>query len=342
MTVEGAWVADLGDRPDLSNLTCCFVPLSEDDIVFVMSDGIVDNLDPVILKDAVSISQQSTPTTPSVAAPPFPPPSTLSLAQGMNEVDQSPQELGLQVPAPSTPVVTPEQRQHLLLMSLTRLLREKEATLEQKLNAMDVKEVLINHAIEVTDEKRKYLEQCWNELDKPDLTASEKRANDRKISQYIKQLPGKLDHATIAAYCVGKLLRTEEILNRTECTPTNTYAMNNVVEGSSAATGGPQKAKSFSAGGSVFYSIASQPGTEEEGTGGDCGIEGRGEPPNSAIINNKWVIINNNKSNSMKRDMFVSSRHHSDTSSNRIKRQNAIVTFPKCIDSSTESYKSEE
>ena len=339
----GCLGCDLGDRPDLSNLTCSFVPLSKDDIVFVMSDGIVDNLDPVLLKTAISISQQSTPTTPSVTSPPFPPPSNTAPAQGTDEVDHSPshpQRQGLHVAAPSTPVVNPEQRQHLLLMNLTRVLREKVASVERKLNATDVKEALINHAIEVTDEKRHYLEQCWNALEKPDLTASEKRANDRKISQHIKQLPGKLDHATIAAYCVGKLLLTEEIQNRTEHTPTNSYAMNNVVESSSTGSmgGGLRKAKSFSAGGSVFYSLASQPGTEEEGGGGSGAGAGvhRGEPPNSSIANNKWVIVNKNKSNSFKRDMFV--RHHSDSSSIRIKRQDAIVSFPVCVDSPTESY----
>jgi hypothetical protein len=366
----GCLGCDLGDRPDLSNLTCSFVPLSRDDIVFVMSDGIVDNLDPVLLKTAVSISQQSTPTTPSVAFPP--PPNPIPITQGTDEVDHSPLRLGLHVAAalPSTPVVNPEQRQHLLLMTLTRVLREKVATVERKLNATDVKEALINHAIEVTDEKRQYLEQCWNEMEKPDLTSSEKRANDRKISQHIKQLPGKLDHATIAAYCVGKLLVTEDTPSRTERTPTNSYAMNNVVESSSSSHGGtgrgsgggPQKAKSFSAGGSVFYSIASQPGTAEKeeeqegeepkGGGGGAGGAGPGvyhydhggEPPNSSIVNDKWVVVNKNKSNSFRRDAFARARrHHSDdTPSMRVKRQNAIVTFPVCIDSSTESHENIE
>ena len=354
----GCLGCDLGDRPDLSNLTCSFVPLSLNDIVFVMSDGIVDNLDPVLLKTALSVSQQSTPTV--TATPPFPPPTPI---QGMTEdIDHSPSHLqrsGLHVAGtpPSTPVINSEQRQHLLLMNLTRVLREKAATIERKLNATDVKEALINHAIEVTEEKRKYLEQCWNEMEKPDLTTSEKRANDRKISQHIKQLPGKLDHATIAAYCVRKLLVTKDThQSHTEHTPTNSYAMKNFVESSSsshggtgAGSGGPRKAKSFSAGGSVFYSIASQPGPAEKEEGEEKGVESeggdggagvyhhnRGEPPNSSIVNDKWVVVNKNKSSSFKRAAFV--RHHSDnTPSIRVKRQNAIVTFPMCVDSSTES-----
>ena len=359
----GCLGCDLGDRPDLSNLTCSFVPLARDDVVFVMSDGIVDNLDPVLLKTALSISQQSTPTV--TTTPPFPPPPPIATTptQGTTEnVDHSPshpQKQGLHIAGtpPSTPVVNPEQRQHLLLMNLTRVLREKAATIERKLNATDVKEALISHAIEVTEEKRLYLEQCWNEMEKPDLTTSEKRANDRKISQHIKQLPGKLDHATIAAYCVGRLLLTEDThQSRTEHTPTNSYAMNNFVASSSsshgdtgARSGGPRKAKSFSTGGSVFYSVVSQPGPTEKEEGEEKGVEpeggdagagvyhyyGRGEPPNSSIVNE-------NKSSSFKRAAFV--RHHSadNTASIRVKGQNAIVTFPMCIDSSTESRESIE
>ena len=320
----GCLGCDLGDRPDLSNLICCFVPLSEDDIVFVMSDGIVDNLDPVILKDAVSISQQSTPTVSTIATPPFPPPASSALAlQGSDEGDLSPTHPQGPNPAVPVPIVNPERRQRLLLMNLTRLLREKTASVERRLNATDVKEVLINHAIEVTDEKRRYLEQCWNELDKPDLSVSEKRANDRKIGQHIKQLPGKLDHATIAAYCIGKLLTTKEDIKPKEGAPTNSYAMNNVV-GSAAA--GPRKAKSFSAGGSVFYTVVQ--------SGSTAG--GWGEPPNSSIISDKRVN-NGNKSDNVKGDTPLL-RLNSDTTSTRIKRQNAIVTFPVCVDSSSGSF----
>ena len=317
----GCLGCEFGDRPDLSNLTCSFVALCEHDIVFAMSDGIVDNFDPVILKNATSISQHSTPTTSTVVFPPPTDPDPLS--QSLDEIDHSPTHspksgLDAAVPSPSTPMVNSEQRQHMLLMNLTKLLRERVVTLERKLNATDVKETLISQVIEVTEDKRKYLEECWNELDKPDLTASEKRASDRKIGQHMKQMPGKLDHATVAAYSVGRLLLTEEVKNRMERTPTNTYAMNNVVESpatTTTASGGLRKAKSFSAGGSVFYFVA-----QSEGPGSG------GEPP---VVSDGSVTNGSSKNRPL--------RHNSDISSVRISRQNALVTFPKCLDSSSES-----
>ena len=127
--------------------------------------------------------------------------------------------------------------------------------------------------------------------------------------------------------------------------------MNNVVGSSSTGSsggngGGLPKAKSFSAGGSVFYSIASKPQEEDpalEGGGNSgsgprnrarAGVYCRGEPPNpSAIVSDKWLVVN--KSNSSERNTFM--RCHSDSSSIHIRRQNAIVTFPVCLDSSTES-----
>ena len=313
----GCLGCDLGDRPDLSNLICCFVPLSEGDIVFVMSDGIVDNLDPVILKDAVSVSQQSTPTTPSVVVPPSFPPPQPHTPTGSDRLSATPPPN----PTSNLPVVTPERRQQILLTTLTKLLKERERTLEKgNLTASDVKEVLINHVIEVTDVKRKYLEQCWTELDKPDLTASEKRANDRKIGQYIKQLPGKLDHATVAAYCVGKLILTQvedtESSRRATHTPTHSYAMNNVVE-----SGEPRKAKSFSTGGSVFYSVTS-------GRGGPVSSSPTAQPTNSDDDDDE---PSEGVSPREKRPPLVKETSDCTRSCLSLTRQQAMVTFPVCL-----------
>ena len=344
----GCLGCDLGDRPDLSNLICCFVPLAQDDIVFVTSDGIVDNLDPVILKDAVSVSQQSTPITPSVPTPPvFPPTSTqqnsdlasAAAVGGGVESDGSPAHLVTQ--SPSLPVVNPNERQQLLLAGVTQILRDKTASLNRKLNASDVKEALINHVIEATDLKRTYLEQCWAELDKPDLTASEKRANDRKIGQHIKLLPGKLDHATIAAYCVGKIVLTEgddSARRAGRQAPTHSYAMNNMIADSSA---GPRKAKSFSAGGSVFYTVA--PRNSEHPRSGGVGLQHAYSEDTDRIINVECVdesdqgSVESVQNDHTKLSPFTRSQSER-RSPFRIRRQEALVSFPVCISSSTESY----
>ena len=325
----GCLGCDLGDRPDLSNLICCFVPLSDDDIVFVTSDGIVDNLDPVILKHAVSNSQHSTPTTSSIAFPPAPTPESDTATIGDLSPMRHPQ-------AAQLPLVDPIERQQLLLMNLTKLLREKAAIVDRKLNATDVKEVLISHVIEVTEEKRKYLEQCWTELDKPDLTSSEKRANDRKISQYIKQLPGKLDHATIAAYTVGKIVLTQgEHPQRTVRSPTHSHAMNNVLE---IAPTSPRKAKSFSAGGSVFYSVSagSKGGASPSAKGG---IRRQAiSEDNDGDIDNEWEKVASHPLWNVQAQggRATVTKWRSDQCP--IRNQEASVSFPVCIEGTSDSY----
>ena len=227
----GCLGADLGDNPDLSNLCCCFVPISEGDIVFIMSDGISDNFDPVYLREAVPESQFTPkPQIPSV--PGFPPlPEEEPLQAEMN-------------------VVTPEQREALALMKITTTLKQ-QWLLNRSLTAQGVKDALINYVIEATEDKRNFLEHIWNETDEKDMTPSQKRARDRRISKNLKQYPGKLDHATVAAYKVGKMLSVAESDLRRGHSPTNSYVMN------TAITSAPQmrRGESFSAhGGSIFYS----------------------------------------------------------------------------------------
>ena len=225
----GCLGADLGDHPDLSNLCCCFVPIADGDVVFVVSDGVSDNFDPVLLKEAVSAVplQQPSPTKPVQLPLGFPPMEEALPSVGPN--------------GKTLPQVTPEQRQALLMMKMGSVLKEKWQ-LKRRLHASDVKDALINHVIEITESKRGYLEQCWNELDGLELTSSQKRANDRKITQQIKQYSGKLDHATVAACKVGKLPEESR-------SPTNSYHMNTAVQGTI-----PRGRNNSSAqGGSVFY-----------------------------------------------------------------------------------------
>ena len=182
----GCLGCDLGDQPDLSNLICCFVPLCDEDVVFIVSDGVSDNSDPVILKEALAEGQPLSPTSPDADR-------QLGAANGSTP--------------PVLPVVNPEQRQELSLMKLTSVLKNKLRAVRRPLHAQDVKDSIVNYVIEATEVKRGYLERCWIDLEKPNLTVSDRRVNERKIGQKIKGMPGKLDHATVAAYKVGRLSR---------------------------------------------------------------------------------------------------------------------------------------
>ena len=252
----GCLGCDLGDQPDLSNLMCCFVPLSDEDIVFIVSDGVSDNSDPVILKEALAEGQPlSPPITPSeptqtagmggAGAEHQGEPSSSSAAPNPlpNNTHNHPPPPPPTPPLPSLPTVSPEQRQALILMKLTNVLKSKSKPDKTPLHAQDVRDAIINHVIEATEMKREYLERCWVELEKPDITVSERRANERKIAQHIKTMPGKLDHATVAAYKVGKR-QWEPVNSRRSHSPTRKG-------GGEWREGG---AKGYhSASGSVFY-----------------------------------------------------------------------------------------
>ena len=231
----GCLGCNLGDQPDLSNLLCCFVPIADNDVVFIVSDGISDNTDPVLLKEALAEGQPLSPGDP-------------------NSAEDNPK--GGPIPGltgVNLPIINPYQRQDLILMKLTNLLKTKLKSLKMPLHAQDVKDAIINYVIDATETKREYLEHCWTELEKPDILMAERRANERKIAQHLKQLPGKLDHATIAAYKVGELLpRMGEFGNN----PTHSFVMKK-------AEPKMKKGKHHSAtGGSVFYGSAVSGGSD--------------------------------------------------------------------------------
>ena len=230
----GCLGCDLGDQPDLSNLLCCFVPVREDDVVFVVSDGVSDNSDPVILKEAVAEGQPLSPTSET--------PMPIGTGDGGGGLNGKPGHNGSTLPRSTLPLVTPEQRQALILMKLSTILKSKWKALKRPLYAQDVRDSIVNYVIEATEEKRGYLEKCWVEMEKPDITVSERRANERKIGQHIKSMPGKLDHATVAAYKVGKI--SDTLSGESWHSPTH-YHRGRIHTATAAAT---------SSGGSIFYS----------------------------------------------------------------------------------------
>ena len=242
----GCLGCDLGDQPDLSNLFCFFVPIADNDVVFIVSDGVSDNFDPVVLKEGVAEGRPISPISP--------------ISPGLGTSATTPQQkhaldgLVSQVCSgfPSTnqssnsdsnqlPVLNPDQRQTLSLMKLTKTLRDKVKSVGYSLDAQDVKDAIINHVIEATEIKRDFLEHCWVELDKPDVTLKERRVNERKIAKHVKFLPGKLDHASMAVYKVGKISLGVDL--RSKC-PTHSYMMKREPEV-------PSKTLSYSR--SVFY-----------------------------------------------------------------------------------------
>lgn len=204
MDSGGCLGADMGDHPDLTNLHCCYAPLADNDIVFLVSDGVSDNFDPVTLREG--IPESCIVTNPGCTSPS--PPSPLDIS-----------------PLSSVPTLSPIQRKHLATMRMSTLLKDTRAK-KHSLNATNVKETVRNYAVQITEEKRGFLEQVGIESLSRALTPAERRVQDKQIGNTVKQLPGKLDHATIAVYQVGRLITDiPEDVRRTH-SPTHPYVFN--------------------------------------------------------------------------------------------------------------------
>ena len=161
----GCLGTSVGDEPDLGNLICSFALLAEGDIVFVTSDGVSDNFDPVTLHEGA--------TTHGPSASPH-----VSLS-----------------------VLTPDQRQAGLIANLTQVIRGIKPQLKNEpIHAWELKEAIVKHVIDVTDNQRACMESSLKSVDDPELSTVERRARELEFKEKLKTMGGKLDHATLAVY----------------------------------------------------------------------------------------------------------------------------------------------
>ena len=170
----GCLGANVGNEPDLSNLVCCFFSVSEGDIVFLTSDGISDNFDPVAL---------------------------LQVSDPIHDDKQESASEQLES-------VSAKRRQEMLLKNLSNVLHKADNDSSSGLNAFTLKEAIISHVMVLTDEKRQYMETKDKEIENDSLTSSEKKKLIQEMKKKAATFPGKLDHATVAAYQVGHLTVT--------------------------------------------------------------------------------------------------------------------------------------
>ena len=187
----GCLGANCGDNPDLSNLVCCFLPVSENDMILITSDGVSDNFDLVSLRKAV-------PENPHISSNPS-----------------------------SLPTVTPEVRQMSMVEEIGNLLTRRSHYLNRMLSVQDVLDTLISYCVDATDEKRRFLEHVWQETSDPSLSPRTRREKERALSQQSKTLPGKLDHTTAAGFQVGELRAVPGIveLSRSTTTGVSNYSI---------------------------------------------------------------------------------------------------------------------
>ncbi|CAG0920780.1 unnamed protein product [Notodromas monacha] len=189
-----------GTTPELGNLTCAMTIVKKGDIVFITSDGVSDNFDPVVGKFAVARTVSK---------------------KDKNDLEKRKSTVGrhghLEGDGDSTlPVLDAINRYELTLLRMDDILKHGLSSAEpgDKLSdgspsAQMLCRNFIDFSRGLTCARRRILED-------PDLYPApvenggqnevchqEQRLRRRKVGEKLGQVPGKLDHASVVAYCVG-------------------------------------------------------------------------------------------------------------------------------------------
>ncbi|KAK3607944.1 hypothetical protein CHS0354_006539 [Potamilus streckersoni] len=170
-----------GINPELRNMTYGLSFTNPGDIIFLATDGISDNFDPVVTK---------------IAEP------------KRNDVNFNEAATSEDYYFNHKPEMEPKERHIYALKEMERIVHEFELLTEEQCSAQELCGALVQHVLSLTDTKRKVLEN-------PDLYArrrlsqKEKTKRDSEIVEKMSQAPGKLDHASIVAYEVG-IMRPNE------------------------------------------------------------------------------------------------------------------------------------
>ncbi|CAG0886424.1 unnamed protein product [Darwinula stevensoni] len=185
--------------PVLNNLTCSMTQVEPGDIVFLTSDGVSDNCDPVVGKFALPKEVKKKSGTRSKRKDIHP---------------HAPQEDSLLHHA-GLPVVEAFQRHELTMMRMDDLVSHGVGSQNHRLDSgrditpQDLCHQLIDFATRLTNAKRRILEdpelyeEEGAEREGPAEHHLEDRSRRKRVSDRLAQLPGKLDHATVVAYRVG-------------------------------------------------------------------------------------------------------------------------------------------
>lgn len=180
-----------GKDPELHNLTCSMTFVDPGDIVYLTTDGISDNFDPVVTKIAVAKTKSEKKASESLPADDGE--CTDNLNDG-SDIDPGELEDG-------KPVMLPHERHQYAVKEMERVIHEFELFTESPCSAQELCGALLQHVLKLTDSKRKVLENP--RLYGRKLKHKDREFRDREIVIKLSKSPGKLDHATIIGYEVG-------------------------------------------------------------------------------------------------------------------------------------------
>ena len=178
----------IGTHPDLSNLSVSYLPVYPGDVVYCTSDGISDNF----------MAQVINP-------PPSPSPSISSSADNHHSNNYCQHQADALTCSSNGSALKAVMGKKQLkpccetVYYMTEVLKSHQQIVGERVSAQTVSATLMNKAVELTENKR------LARTSFPNLTRG-----SPEYKQFVKSVPGKLDHATVVAYRVGCRRRKEK------------------------------------------------------------------------------------------------------------------------------------
>lgn len=195
-----------GCNPELNNLTLAMTEVEDGDIVFLTSDGISDNFDPVVGKFAVLPCHSAVPESSVRSSVDARLKARRKSAENLRD-SESGNSNGNKT---NLPIVEAYQRHELTLLRMEDLLRRGVSGEGPQCNsAKHLCELLLDFAVRITAAKRRILEDIdlYYAQNKDgqliQLSKQEQRSRRKRMLDKVSMIPGKLDHATVAACVVG-------------------------------------------------------------------------------------------------------------------------------------------
>lgn len=178
----GALGPAIGTKPDLDNLTVAYMPVFVHDIIFIASDGISDNFQSQVIYPSLWTDNTSENSDSSGDIP---------------NNDMVVPVAGMKRERELTPLLKTCCDNKI---QLTGILRKHQEDLRQNMSAQTVAACLMNFAVEITEKKRRLRSDCLSK----NIDIRRKAKEDPVFRTVVESTPGKLDHATIAAYQIGQ------------------------------------------------------------------------------------------------------------------------------------------
>ncbi|KAG7188108.1 hypothetical protein KM043_015957 [Ampulex compressa] len=195
-----------GSNPELNNLTLAMTEVEQGDVVFLTSDGISDNFDPVVGKFAILPCHSTVPDTSTKGHTEVRSKTRRKSVENLRHAETGNSNGNRN----NLPIVEAYQRHELTLLRMEDLLRRGVSGEGPPCNsAKRLCELLLDFAVRITAAKRRILEDTdlyyvqHRDGQLVQLSKQEQRTRRKKTLDKITMIPGKLDHATIVAYVVG-------------------------------------------------------------------------------------------------------------------------------------------